>query len=185
MTGKTHKSGGYLFSLLTLSFFITNFLSPYNIFYKILLILLYCYSARVGSLFPDIDQRKSDISKSHPILSKFFGTKVRHRGFTHSLLCTSILALIFIFIIFVTNYNIILISISSGFLIGYVSHLALDLLTENGIEIFYPCKINFKLATINTGSKVEKFLNKMFKFFILILIAYNVLVLFNISIFNI
>ena len=185
MTGKTHKSGGYLFALLTLNFFIVNFLSSYNIFYKVLLIFLYFYAAHIGSLFPDIDQRKSDISKSLPIISKLFGTKMRHRGFTHSLLFISILGLILGFIIFITDYNIIAISIAFGFLIGYISHLVLDLLTENGIEIFYPCKINFKLATINTGSKVEKFLNKTFKVLIWILIVYNILLLFDFSIFNI
>ena len=57
-------------------------------------------------------------------------------------------------------------------------------LTENGIEIFYPCKINFKIATINTGSKVEKFLNKTFKILIWVLIVYNILLLLGFSIFD-
>lgn len=184
MTGKTHSTGGYVSSLIALNFFIVNILKPYNIVYKIVLILIFFYAGHVGSLFPDIDQRKSDISKSHPIISKVFGTKFRHRGFTHSLLCLGIFALCFGLIIFITDYNIIATSIGLGFVVGYISHLFLDLLTENGIEIFYPCKINFKIATINTGSKVEKSFNKIMKFLIWVLIVYNILLLFGFSIFD-
>lgn len=62
----------------------------------------------------------------YPFLSKHIGSKCRHRGFTHSLLCLSLIVLTLYIILNVSNFNIILLIISIGFIAGYISHLTLD-----------------------------------------------------------
>lgn len=178
MTSKTHSKGGIFFALIILNFFITKFLTSYNIMYQALLLALFFYFSYVGSLFPDIDQKGSTISRQLPILAKTFGAKCRHRGFTHSLLFMSILTLILGIVLYLCDFNIILFTIAFGFIAGNISHLILDLLTEDGIELFFPCKINFKIGFINTGSKVEKFITVLLKYGCYILIGCNIVILF-------
>ncbi|MGG5461424.1 metal-dependent hydrolase [Clostridium sp. B9] len=174
MTKETHSTGGVCIGLLTLNYLITEFLTPYNLAYKILLVALFFHFSYIGALFPDIDQRKSSISQMYPFLSKHFGSKCRHRGFTHSLLCVAIICSIFYTILYISDGNIILFSISFGFICGYISHLALDFITSEGIELLFPWKANFKIAKIKTGSKIEKFINKIIKIINIILVAYNI-----------
>lgn len=173
MTGNTHSKGGICFALILLNLFIVKVIPAYNIAYKILLVIMFFAGSYIGSLFPDIDQKKSSISKMLPFLAKTFGAKCRHRGFTHSLLCLGIFSLILGIISFLSEFNIIVTSLSLGLICGYISHLILDLLTADGIEIFYPCKINFKLGSIKTGSKGEKFADKFINFLTIALIGVN------------
>lgn len=174
MTKETHSTGGVCISLLTLNYFITEFLTPYSLVYKVLLIALFFHFSYIGALFPDIDQRKSSISKMYPFLSKHLGSRCKHRGFTHSFLCLFIIFCISYEIIYISSGNIILISICSGFIFGYISHLVLDFLTIEGIELLFPWKTNFKIAKIKTGSKIEKFINKIIRIINIILIIQNV-----------
>ncbi|NGU67302.1 metal-dependent hydrolase, partial [Clostridium perfringens] len=106
--------------------------------------------------------------------SKHLGSKCRHRGFTHSLLCLSLLVVTLYIILNISNFNIIFLIIAIGFIAGYISHLTLDFLTSEGIELFYPWKANFKIAKIKTGSKTEKIINKILKIFNFLLILYNI-----------
>ena len=172
MTKETHSTGGVCISLIMLNTILSLFLFPYDIAYKILLIALFFHFSYIGSLFPDIDQRKSSISQMYPFLSKHIGSKCRHRGFTHSLLCLSLIVLTLYIILNVSNFNIILLIISIGFIAGYISHLTLDFLTSEGIELFYPWKIK-------TGSKTEKIINKILKIFNFLLIIYNIVLILS------
>lgn len=61
-----------------------------------------------------------------------------HRSFTHSII--GVFAFASIVKLVTLNYG--LKSIYSGFLIGYILHLAADFLTPQGIMLFYPLKIN-------------------------------------------
>lgn len=181
MTKETHSTGGVCISLIMLNSLITLFLLPYDIAYTILLIALFFHFSYIGSLFPDIDQRKSSISQMYPFISKHLGSRCRHRGFTHSLLCLSLIGLILYTIVHISNFNIIFLVISLGFVCGYVSHLFLDFLTSEGIELFFPWKANLKIAKIKTGSKLEKMINKFLKIVNIFLIGYNIyLISYNI-----
>lgn len=177
MTKETHSTGGILISLIVINYFINTFLLEYNIFYILFLILIFFYFSYLGSLFPDIDHKRSSISKMFPLLSNILSKHCRHRGFTHSILCLALIGFIFKFIIFISDFNIITLTSSFGFVCGYASHLLLDLTTLEGIEIFYPCKINFKLGKIKTGSKFEKFFNNFLKIINSSLIIYNMYLL--------
>ncbi|MBP1890544.1 inner membrane protein [Clostridium moniliforme] len=177
MTRETHSSGGFLIALTTLNPFIEKFLIGFNKSYILLLMFVYLYSCHIGSFSPDIDMKSSYISKRHPLLSKYFGSKFKHRGFTHSLLFLIILFLICKILITKTNENVLVITICYGFLVGYISHLILDLITKEGIELLYPIKFNFKIFFIKTNSNGEKYFNKVLKLFIFVLVIYNIFIL--------
>lgn len=173
MVKETHTKGGYISSLLALPFINENFLEGYSILYKIILIIIYTYFAYLGSLSPDIDMRGSYISKRYSIIYKSFGSRFKHRGFTHSLLFLVLLTYIINLLIEYTDSNIVFICLCSGFFVGYISHLCLDLLTKEGIEIFYPMKINISFLPIKTNSKAEKIICKILNFLVIFLIGYR------------
>lgn len=173
MTKNTHTSGGIFIALIGLNYFITKYLRDYNLLYSVLLIGIYFYVANIASSFPDIDIKSSYISKRHPFIARVFGKKMRHRGFTHSLLFVFILYFVLKYFILLSNNNIVIITISLGFLLGYSSHIFLDLLTSEGVELFYPLMFNVKILPIKTNSKGEKYFHKILKFIILLLVLYN------------
>ena len=178
MVKETHTKGSYVFALIALPFFNNTFLNEYDLIYKCILLVIYIYSSYLGCLVPDIDMRGSYISKRHPIIHKKLGSKFKHRGFTHSLLFVSLLMYLSDLLSNYTNNNIVFLCLCSGFLIGYISHLCLDLLTKEGIEIFYPISINFSLLPIKTSSKAEKFICKSLNFVVIFLLGYRFYILF-------
>lgn len=123
----------------------------------------------VGALIPDMDQatnRLWDMLPGGSILGR--GLKklmLSHRTISHSLLG------IFIFDKFLEavlpmilnpafiNVQLVIRSV----MIGFVSHLAADLLTKEGIPLLFPIKFNFgfppfKFLRLTTGKFVEKFI---------------------------
>lgn len=96
-----------------------------------------------------------------------------HRGFTHSLLG---LLIYWAGIYYITNsvYNLSMAHI--GFAIGYMSHLVADMMTNKGIQLFYPLKPRVKFPlTITTGGIGEYvimiialvcFVNELVKYFV-------------------
>lgn len=177
MVKETHTKGSYIFSLLALPFVINKFLFAYDLIYKLILILVYIYFSYIGSLAPDIDIKNSYISKTLPKLHKRLGSKLRHRGVTHSLICLYFLYNLLNLLIQYTENNIVFICLSSGFIVGYISHLCLDLITKEGIELFYPVSINFSLLPIKTSSKTEKMLCKILNFIFIFLLGYRFYIL--------
>lgn len=177
MVKETHIKGGHIFALLVLPFINNKFLDGYPIIYKFILLAIYIYFSYLGALFPDIDMRGSYISKRYPILYKKIGSKFKHRGFTHSLIFISFLCYIFDLLIKFTDSNIVFLCLSSGFIVGYISHLCLDIITKEGIQVFYPICINFSLLPIKTSSKSEKIIYKMLNFIFIFLLGYRFYIL--------
>lgn len=173
MVKETHIKGGYLFAIAAIPFVSDKYLESYDNIYKIILIMIYIYFAYLGSLFPDIDMKGSYISKKFPLLYKVFGKNFRHRSFTHSLLSLILLNYILEIFIHYTLDNIVFLCVSCGFMIGYVSHICFDLITKEGIEIFYPLSINFSILPIKTSSKTEKIFAKALGFVIVFLLGYR------------
>ncbi|MEG1254584.1 metal-dependent hydrolase [Clostridium sp.] len=170
MTKQTHSSGGFLVALLAIYPMIIKPTNDYTFSYQILLIGLYFYSANMGALFPDIDLKSSYISKRYPFIAKYLGKKCRHRGFTHSLLFLLLLYLLCLFLIFISQWNIVIIALCYGFLFGYASHLFLDILTHQGIKLFFPVDLNIHILSFKTNSAGEKIFSKILKIFTIILI---------------
>lgn len=74
---------------------------------------------------------------------------LKHRGFTHSLLCLGILELI---------AWVLYIPLIIPILIGYGSHLIADSFTRYGVPFFYPYKKTYGLKLISTNSEWEWFI---------------------------
>jgi inner membrane protein len=182
MTKETHSSGGYLFIALTFSTFTNMYLNRYSILYKLILFAICLQSANLGALLPDLDTRKSYISKKWPYLSKFISKRCKHRGFTHSLLFLLILLEFLKLIIVIGENNIILICISYGILSGYASHIILDAFTYEGVDLFFPLGFNLKLSRLKTSSKGERHVYKIIKFISINLILFNLYMLLELKI---
>ncbi|RNF40175.1 metal-dependent hydrolase [Planococcus salinus] len=136
MTGKTHITGGIAASLAFAQ--ITD--------YDPAILLL---TGVVGSLLPDICHGGSKMGRTFPLLSKTINMIFGHRTFTHSLL--------FLFLVnlllqtFITNDSVI-----AGLMVGMASHLLLDMVTKNGIKLFFPWKLTVRSPiTATTGGHAE------------------------------
>lgn len=173
MTKETHSKGGYIVGLLLLPYIYNTFLMGYNLPYRIVLLFIYAYFTHFGSLLSDIDMRGSYISKRFPIMYKIFGKKFRHRSFTHSLIFVGLIAFIGDVVIISSNDNIVFTCIFSGLLAGVISHICLDLITKEGVELFYPVGINFSILPIKTSSRTERNISKVLNLLIVFLIGYR------------
>lgn len=173
MTKETHSKGGYIVGLLLLPYIYNTFLVKYNLSYRIVLLFIYAYFAHFGSLFSDIDMRGSYISKRFPIIYKIFGKRFRHRGFTHSLIFVGLIAFIGDSVIVSSNDNVVFTCIFSGLIAGVVSHIFLDLITKEGVELFYPVGINFSILPIKTSSRTERNISKALSLLVVFLIGYR------------
>ncbi|SCI25629.1 metal-dependent hydrolase [Romboutsia sp. Marseille-P6047] len=177
MTKETHTKGGYIFALLSLPLIYNNYILKYNFYYRIILLLIYIYFSYFGSLLPDIDMRGSYISKRFPFVYKKIGKHLKHRGFTHSLLFLSVLYFLSDLLLKYTDNNIVFICLCAGIIIGSMSHICLDLLTKEGVELFYPITINFSILSIKTSSKLEKNICKFLNLVVIFLLGYRFYIL--------
>lgn len=118
--------------------------------------------AIVGSLLPDIDHPKSYIGRRVPLIPdivyKFWG----HRTVTHSMLAIILIALISLPLISFGLYKF-----WYGLIVGYISHLLIDMLNPQGISLFFPILSRFSVGSIQIKSKEENyiFLTSFFIFF--------------------
>lgn len=154
MTGKTHLVGGTVFGLLFLK--VTN--TPLDSASATMVIV-----SSVAALMPDIDMSESLGSKMvYPIsfvwnkareISKknkfeYLGDMFEHRGLTHTLL----FPLIFLGLYYYTKGEIFLYS-----MIGWLSHMFLDINNDRGIPLFWPAtRKRFHILTISTGGAKTK-----------------------------
>lgn len=76
-----------------------------------------------GSILPDIDHKNSFLGKNIPFISNFF----THRGFTHSLLFVCLIWFLNVYIAY-----------------GIIVHILFDMMTHNGIKLFYPIDSNIR-----------------------------------------
>lgn len=130
---KTHLMFSLLIGLLIFKYFNLN---PYVFIIVIVL---------AGSL-PDIDHTKSKIGRRLFLFSWIINLIFGHRKLIHSIIFATFLSLAIR--IFFGDYW-------APFYIGYLSHLFLDLLTKQGLQVFYP--YNFKISGfIKTNGLVEK-----------------------------
>lgn len=178
MVKETHSYGSLLFALIVMPWLHFFFFLNYDTMYQLVLICVILYFADFGSLLPDLDLKSSCINKRHPWLFKKIGKKCRHRGETHSFLALFLVTIVLCFIMKFTEYNIAFVCACLGVFIGYVSHLFLDLFTKEGIELFYPCKINIFLLRIKTNSKTEKNISKVLYYLSIAAIFCDIYLLF-------
>jgi len=104
--------------------------------------------AVAGSLLPDIDHPKSWVGKRIWPLSGMIAAVLGHRGATHSLLAVIGCG----WLLFNDGYSR---AIVVPVLIGYLSHLAGDLLTPRGLRLAWPFKGSWALPLCRSGSPLE------------------------------
>lgn len=129
MSGTNHIAGGIMFTGIYLSMFDVNI---YSSFY-------YLAATVFFSLLPDIDHTKSIIGKSFYPIAKWLDRKYGHRTLTHSLLCYFT---IYIVIATIEKSAFQTTVYSSIFVWSYGSHLILDMITLQGVPLFFPFKRN-------------------------------------------
>lgn len=123
----------------------------------------------VGSLIPDMDQASNrlwDLLPAGNFLGKILrNLMLHHRTISHSILGIYLSYLILNFVIpkifnpIYVNPQIIVISI----MVGLISHVLADMLTKEGIPLFFPIPFKigippFEFLRITTGKFVEKFI---------------------------
>lgn len=145
MTGKTHLTLGILTAMLTTDD-----------------TLQFCCLC-IGSILPDIDHPTSMLGKKVPFVAKLFS----HRGFTHSLLFSTLMAVIDIWICY-----------------GTIVHIVADMLTKQGVALLYPIekKLRLPLAKyVKTGGMFEKFIFFIINVTILAILYHRISANFNIT----
>jgi inner membrane protein len=125
--------------------------------------------AVLGALVPDLDQRNSKLSRIIPLLSwtiKFIG--IKHRGISHSILGFIFAA---VFSLSLIKLKFISIFLVYGFLLGYLSHILIDLFNSGGVTLFWPINKRYSLGNIKVGRGAENLLFTVISL-ILVLIIY-------------
>lgn len=161
MTARTHDAFAFASLVTAAVYFPPENLNLYTLLGAVI-------GSNIGALVPDLDDAGNRLWDFLPIgdmAGKVF-RKIfyKHRTVSHSLLG------LFLFYKFLEwllprvlnpnfiNPQIILISV----MIGYISHLASDLITKEGLPLLFPLRMNFGIPPISslrvtTGSWVEKF----------------------------
>lgn len=101
-----------------------------------------------GALLPDIDHPKSWVGKVLRPFSTICARVFGHRGVTHSLLAVIGCALLLL-------SQDVPWGITAPLVVGYISHLAADLLTPAGLRLAWPLRGTYALPICRTGSPFE------------------------------
>jgi inner membrane protein len=128
MRAPNHIAGGLVFTATFASFWNVNIFSDW----KLLLLTIF------ASLLPDIDHSKSIIGKAFFPIAKWLDKRYGHRTITHSLAFFIVTSIIVYLIEFHTPAEHIYMIFSFALL----SHLLFDMMTIQGIPLFYPFKRN-------------------------------------------
>jgi inner membrane protein len=125
MSGVNHIVGGTVFTAIFSSFWNINVFSKVSY-------LLFCITV---SILPDIDYRQSPIGRLFYPLARYIERNFGHRTITHSL-SAFIPMLVGSLILerYLSNHSNF--SIILGF--SYASHLIFDMMTKEGVPLFYP-----------------------------------------------
>ncbi|MEO0837423.1 MAG: metal-dependent hydrolase [Cyanobacteria bacterium J06643_5] len=110
--------------------------------------------AGIGGLLPNLDHPKSVLGRKLWFISYPLSAVVGHRGITHSLLATVFMVITLILVTALPEYNAYRWAIAP-LCVGYLSHIAGDMLTPSGVPLFYPKKKKYSLNIFRTGDWKE------------------------------
>ncbi len=152
MTAPNHIAGGIVITGIFCSLWNVNiFSNP-----------VYITATVIGSLIPDIDHTKSLIGKAVYPLAKWLSVKFGHRTITHSLIfligitTTAYILEHFNFINFLDpNTPKVLHPISIILFFAVFSHILLDMVTIQGIPLFYPFYRNPCVLPANVELRIK------------------------------
>lgn len=152
MNYQAHRIGGVCATLITTTLLYQDIMGKPSTYVAIGVAVV---GGAVGGLLPDIDHPTSRIGRRAPIISKFINSVCGHRGFTHTILANMLFAyLLFLLAAFIPDVlRGFYFPFALGLIIGYFSHLLLDMLTRAGIPLFYPFSSKaFRFAKLRSGT---------------------------------
>lgn len=121
----------------------------------------------IGGLAPDLDQPTASLWRRIPagsfwgrLISPLFGS---HRYISHSILGIAIFNYLLRWFLNLAE-NVVLVDmdvVHFAFMVGFISHILVDMLTKDGVPIFFPISIRFgipplRFLRIKTGGMFEK-----------------------------
>ena len=101
-----------------------------------------------GSLLPDVDHPKSWVGRRSRPISTAIAATLGHRGVTHSAFAVLGLAVLLLQV----GYRRGLVS---ALALGYLSHLAADMLTPRGLRLAWPLRRTWGVPLCRVGSPAE------------------------------
>ncbi len=101
-----------------------------------------------GALLPDIDHPQSWVGRRVRLVSRPAAAMLGHRGVTHSLLAVAACGLLL-------RWDGVAHAVAAPLLVGYLSHLAADLLTSSGLRLTWPLRHRVVIPLCRTGSLGE------------------------------
>ncbi|WP_275112892.1 metal-dependent hydrolase [Rhodopila globiformis] len=109
---------------------------------------MYLGLAVVGSLLPDVDHPQSWVGRRTRPVSTALAATLGHRGVTHSALALfGLMALL----LHMGNRQ----GAVSALAVGYLSHMAADMLTPRGLRLAWPLRKTWGIPLCRTGSPAE------------------------------
>ncbi len=102
----------------------------------------------LGSLLPDIDHPKSWVGQRTRPVSTAVASALGHRGVTHSAIAAVSLTVLLLHAGYARGAV-------AALTVGYLSHLAADMLTPRGLRLAWPFPGTWSLPLCRTGSATE------------------------------
>lgn len=160
MTGRTHD----LAAFTALSYVLVTYDMPQM---SVATAIVAFTANMIGALAPDIDQPTADLYRRvrggtliSKLVSPLFGG---HRFISHSILGVFIFGYLARFVLTLTGSVLIVDAdiVWWAFMIGYISHLCIDMLTKEGVPWLFPIPFRFGIPPlrafrVKTGEMVEK-----------------------------
>jgi len=109
---------------------------------------VYLGLAVAGSLLPDVDHPQSWVGRRSRPVSTAIAATLGHRGVTHS--AVAVVGLVALLLHAGTRRGGV-----SALAVGYLSHLAADMLTPRGLRLAWPLRKTWGLPLCRTGSPME------------------------------
>lgn len=109
---------------------------------------VYLGLAVAGSLLPDVDHPRSWVGRRSRPVSTAIAAALGHRGITHSAVAVIGLTLVLL----QAGYRR---GGVSALAVGYLSHLAADMLTPQGLRLAWPLRKTWGVPLCRTGSPME------------------------------
>lgn len=163
MNAKEHRVAGICAGIITCMIMdtckINNSIDSIDTVYKLGSYAAIIGMASIGSLVPDIDQPNSTMGKRLGPISKLLNKMFGHRGLIHFPLFLALIAgLLYMGYLYIdTKWQIIYMMLSLGFIVGYISHIFLDMFNSEGIKLFGPIiGFQFKIPTGITFKNKKK-----------------------------
>lgn len=167
MNKPTHMMGGVVFALTAGTIAGVDRNLP-----SLTLFGVFTAASAIGGLLPDIDKKNTAISHKAKLVSFVVRLFTTHRGFTHSLLALVLLGGILYTPVMAAGIDWVTYGYY-GILLGYLSHLVLDMLNPEGIPLLFPVKFKVRIAGIKTGGIMEHVFRALLVVVTAILLFYN------------